>query len=245
MRRQEFMIRLRELLADLPEADKEDALRFYNEYFDDAGPENEETVLVELVSPETISKMLHEEIGTKQYPIPMRLFSGSRATQDGTFREFEDSVRSGAEEAAKVFGDSVKDGWQKIQEMDRGTRNTRIALLILLVLLVIVCAPFVGTAFGLLFGLAVAPFVLVIACGTGSVVLIIAAVLVWINALAKLPESFGGSMTLMGAGFLLLSLACLLMLGTRGAKKVLHWCVSGIKKLAGWVRDTWNGRIKR
>ena len=42
------MEKLRELLKTLPYGEQEDALQFYEEYFDDAGPENEQRVIEEL-----------------------------------------------------------------------------------------------------------------------------------------------------------------------------------------------------
>ena len=52
MNRVEFMETLSRLLQDIPEEDRIDALKYYNDYFDDAGPENEQNVIEELESPE-------------------------------------------------------------------------------------------------------------------------------------------------------------------------------------------------
>ena len=41
MNRREFMAQLERLLGELPESERVEALRFYNDYFDEAGPENE------------------------------------------------------------------------------------------------------------------------------------------------------------------------------------------------------------
>ena len=48
MNRQEFFRRLEYLLRGIPESDKMDALAYYNDYFDDAGRENEQQVIQEL-----------------------------------------------------------------------------------------------------------------------------------------------------------------------------------------------------
>ena len=52
MNRVEFMETLSRLLQDIPEEDRIDALKYYNDYFDDAGSENEQNVIEELESPE-------------------------------------------------------------------------------------------------------------------------------------------------------------------------------------------------
>ena len=52
MNRVEFIRQLESLLWDLSESDRLDAIAYYNDYFDEAGVENEECVLKELGSPE-------------------------------------------------------------------------------------------------------------------------------------------------------------------------------------------------
>ena len=53
MNRVEFMETLSRLLQDIPEEDRIDALKYYNDYFDDAGTENEQNLIEELESPES------------------------------------------------------------------------------------------------------------------------------------------------------------------------------------------------
>ena len=55
MNRIEFMETLSRLLMDIPEDDRIDALKYYNDYFDDAGSENEQKVIEELESPEKVA----------------------------------------------------------------------------------------------------------------------------------------------------------------------------------------------
>ena len=55
MNRIEFMETLSRLLLDIPEEDRIDALKYYNDYFDDAGSENEQNVIEELESPEKVA----------------------------------------------------------------------------------------------------------------------------------------------------------------------------------------------
>ena len=50
MNRNEYMAALRRALSVLPEEERASALRYYEEYFDDAGPENEQEVISEISS---------------------------------------------------------------------------------------------------------------------------------------------------------------------------------------------------
>ena len=51
MNREQFIAQLARLLQDLPPAERQEAIRYYQEYFDDAGEENEDAVIRELGSP--------------------------------------------------------------------------------------------------------------------------------------------------------------------------------------------------
>ena len=55
MTKQEFLQQLEQLLWDLPEEERLDAIWYYEDYFADAGAENEQRVLHELKSPELVA----------------------------------------------------------------------------------------------------------------------------------------------------------------------------------------------
>lgn len=55
MNRLEFMGKLERLLAGISPGEREEALQFYNEYFNDAGVENEDGVIEALGSPEAVA----------------------------------------------------------------------------------------------------------------------------------------------------------------------------------------------
>ena len=63
MNRIEFMEALSGLLQDIPEEDRMDALKYYNDYFDDAGAENEKNVIDEL---EVLKKWLQRSRQTER-----------------------------------------------------------------------------------------------------------------------------------------------------------------------------------
>lgn len=58
MNRAEFMEQLERLLGDIPEYERLDALAYYNDYFDDAGPENEEEIIRKLGSPAKVAAII-------------------------------------------------------------------------------------------------------------------------------------------------------------------------------------------
>ncbi len=67
MNRDEFLRQLERLLMNIPESDRLDAIAYYNDYFDDAGIENEQQVILELGSPEKVAETIREELDTTHY----------------------------------------------------------------------------------------------------------------------------------------------------------------------------------
>lgn len=61
MTRTAFLAALEQLLAPLPEAERKDALSYYEDYLDAAGPENEVRAIAELGSPEEVARKILDE----------------------------------------------------------------------------------------------------------------------------------------------------------------------------------------
>ena len=62
MNRIDFMAQLKRLLSDIPESDKNDAIAYYNDYFDEAGAENEDQVIRELGNPGKVAAMIRASL---------------------------------------------------------------------------------------------------------------------------------------------------------------------------------------
>ena len=61
MTRNAFLAALEQLLAPLPESERKDALSYYEDYLDAAGPENEARAIAELGSPEEVARKILDE----------------------------------------------------------------------------------------------------------------------------------------------------------------------------------------
>lgn len=71
MTRQEYMQQLAALLAAMPEAERRDALDYYEEYFDAAGPEKEAQTIQKLGSPQNVAEKIWEGTGAQSgTPMP-------------------------------------------------------------------------------------------------------------------------------------------------------------------------------
>lgn len=60
MNKAEFMKELERLLQNIPDNEREEALNYYEEYFNDAGEENEQKVLAELESPQKVADKIKD-----------------------------------------------------------------------------------------------------------------------------------------------------------------------------------------
>ena len=62
MRKDAFLKRLEMLLSEISAEEREEAMAFYRGYFEDAGEENEETILAELGSPENVAETIKRDL---------------------------------------------------------------------------------------------------------------------------------------------------------------------------------------
>lgn len=68
MKRDEFMAQIARLLADLPESERMEAIRYYNDYLDEAGVENEEQAIEELGDPREIAENIKADLQEMIFP---------------------------------------------------------------------------------------------------------------------------------------------------------------------------------
>lgn len=85
MDRAEFMRRLTASLSDVPPTEREEAIQYYNDYFDDAGEGNEQSVIASLGSPEELAKFIKAGLSDGG--------SAGEFTESG-FRSFEEQRKN-------------------------------------------------------------------------------------------------------------------------------------------------------
>lgn len=79
MTRAEFLAQLRAALSDFSAEEREDALNFYEEYFNEAGPANEAAVLAELGSPAKVARIIRANCPSAGDGTPARRASTRKA----------------------------------------------------------------------------------------------------------------------------------------------------------------------
>lgn len=69
MNKEEFLQQFKKNLINISDTEKEDAVRYYTEYFEEAGEENEQKVIEELGSPVMLARKLSAEAAIKDINI--------------------------------------------------------------------------------------------------------------------------------------------------------------------------------
>ena len=122
MTKKEFMDQLARLLGGLSQSERQEALDYYNSYFDDAGPENEAAVIQELGSPGKVAAIIKADLadeGEDFGEYTEKGFQDTRSQEEGQMPEmFQKQDRRSRGYQVRRRRDSGRDPW-------RGRRNCR------------------------------------------------------------------------------------------------------------------------
>ena len=147
MNRQQFLEQLEAELSGLAPVERQEALKFYVEYLDEAGPENEAAVLAELGSPQKVAAIIRANLGLSdesavphETPKPSLTLNGPDWS-----RKTEQQAQSGAPGA----GSAAYGG----QPFPKSKNNSRVLLVLLLVFTSPLWIGILGGLFGALMGL--------------------------------------------------------------------------------------------
>ena len=201
MDRAQFMRELENLLTDIPETEKREALEFYDNYFDDAGPENEVLVLRELGSPEKVAAIIKADLkGSEEQ------YEYGEYTEHG----YEDPrTKEQGQMPEKYAGEKGKE--------NRFFRTGNQTVLILAVILLVFISPFVKGAVGGILTFVVAilllPFWLIVGLGIGSVVLLLVGIAAIVAGAGLCATMTGTGIMTAGVGCLLIAVGILMALG--------------------------------
>lgn len=211
MNRNEFMSALEQRLSLLNAEDREDALRYYEELFDEAGPLGEQKILDDLDDVDTIARQILADSGVPTDGRPQFMI-------DEAVRK-DNTSQAGAQQRRSTV-DQIK------EDIGGMSRNTKIALL---VALLIVTSPVWGGvlsgALGLLLGLISVIFGLVIAFTAAGAGLIISGFVY----LFKAPPL---GLVILGLGLVVTALDILLIF------PLVKWGINLLVKFIRWAIDT-------
>ena len=212
MSREEFMRRLEYLLSDIPDEEKSDAIEYYRDYLEEAGPENEEQVMKEFGSPERIAAIVRTELSGN-------LKDGGEFTEKGYQDDrFKDpnyqmakhyDLPETTEESGRLEGEAGEG-----EKKEKKSQNTnKIAKIIIWILLIVSASPLLlgigGGIMGLLGGLLGLLAAAVIVAGAVTFAFFVAGAAFIVAGFISMPFHPLGGALLIGIGVLGLGLGFL------------------------------------
>lgn len=224
MSRAEFMERLRALLSEIEESEREEALNYYEDYFNDAGEENEQEVIKALGSPEKVAKTIMDGLNDShgaQGEFSETGFSGYEA-------EEKNEVGYHEEPKKQRFSDTLK---------NLGTGGI-VLILVLAIFALPVLGPIVIGIISAIGGILLAAAGVLFALVIVGAALLIAGIAVFAAAAASLFVTPPVGILLFGIALLLLGIGILLeILGIwivwKLLPSIIRWIVRTIRRLLG------------
>lgn len=173
MNKVEFMRQLESLLQNISEQERSEALHYYDDYFDDAGPENEQAVLEALGNPARVAENIRRDLYGAGYGdgyVARKPVTGRELTEYGAAAEEDrkqEEIRQNTTAQQTVYASTsaATDTWQGGAQTNPVWENTgrggqsgsRKAdkepmptwLIVLIVILCIFCLPLGGGVLGI------------------------------------------------------------------------------------------------
>ena len=209
MNRYEFMRQLEMLLADITPSERKEALQFYNDYFDDAGAENEQEVIKVLGSPEKVAETIKADLTGD---------ATGEFTENG-YKDFYNKGEEIIEYGQGVNGQKQENpyqngtyqggGFQNGQENTyQNTGNSRKGMsagqIVLLVVLCICAAPILipiaAVIFAVFVAIAAVLFALFISVAAIAFAMVVVGVVLLVVGIVKMFAAPFGGMCLAGTG---------------------------------------------
>lgn len=187
MNRIEFMTELAALLQDVPAEERRDAMKYYNDYFDDAGEENEQKVIEELESPAKVAATMKENLGRQESAEGEFTETGYRDTR------FEQKDMPAGREYH-----------QRSTEAPRTNNTLKVILIIAIILVGLpVALPVALGIAGCVIGGIAAIFCVFAALVIASIAVVIAGISVFCAGIAAIIPELAVGLALIGTGLIL------------------------------------------
>lgn len=208
MNRQEFLRQLESLLYAIPANERADALAYYNDYFDEAGIENEQSVIQELGSPQKVAQSIIEDFRS----------SGYEQTYENTNGQYSQNTYQNYHHTEKK---KLKT-WQ----------------IVLLIVLAIIGSPiWIGLAtglFGVVIGIIASVFATIVSLFASGLGLMFGGIIVaGVGVLGVMVRPLEG-VTSMGVGLILTAIGILLLL--LSVLITFAWIPKLVKAIISWIK---------
>ena len=247
MNRQEFLNELENLLQNIPVADRQEAIQYYADYFEDAGIENEAQVINKLGSPERVAAIIQEDLRSDSlgdigeftengYHNPAYDKTNVEAVVKVEKPNYQSSNQTnsthGYTENGNTAGQNAGSAnWQQEKEptyVYEYSKIPKILLIIGAILLIPVGIPLISAGFGILIAIISVVFSLVVAFGGISFGLILGGVITFVAGIVQIFTLPMVAFLVSGVGLLLIGIGLLFAILTRYCAILIPMTIRGI-----------------
>lgn len=226
MSKKEFMEELELLLGELPGEEREEAIQYYESYFEEAGADQEQIVLDELGSAGRIAAQIIRDYRAEN--------GGGMYTEKGyqpqePERQSPIRYNGGEKKEEQSTGETKTSGVYVTKKGLSG--GALVALIIIAVLTFPIWISILGVAFGLLMGLFGASVGIVVGFGMGGIGGLISGVIFFALGLVNVFTTPVAGAAVMAIGLILFGCGCLMIAVAGGVIQLAIWFVKGIINL--------------
>ena len=196
MNRSDFMNQLERLLQNISPTEREAALQYYNDYFDDAGPENEKEVIEALGNPARVAENIKRDL-----------------------QENSETRAKASDRALVEYGKAINIQSQPQPErpVEKKAEMPTWAIVLLAVLLVLASPAILGVGtgvFGIIVGVLASWFAIIFGFGVAALALFVATFILVIVGIMCIPADALVGMGLIGCGLLCCGIGILFLMLT-------------------------------
>ena len=244
MSRTEYMRELDALLRGISKEEREEAMQYYNDYFDDAGSENEQNVIEELESPEKVAMKIKadredtedgKEGGTEKTIGKVTgenaAYSGAREQHDreNTYQYYQEDTY-GEEKDNKIYQDNGTYDYESQEKKPWTNKWLKLAMIIAIVVIGFpIVIPLGAGILALIAGIVIAVFCLFAAIVIGFAAVVMVGVVLFAAGIGSLFANPGVGLAVLGAGLMVIAIGVIgTVVGVRLCIIVFPGIVRGI-----------------
>lgn len=222
MKKEEFLEELENLLLGISEEERADAIAFYRSYFEDAGEENESSILEELGSPQKVADSILKDLGVDTQT------AGTGNAQGGA--------------------DTGNTGYYNAAQQQVPPQKDNAGMTVLFIVLAVLASPIwlslLVVAASIVFAIIVTVFALAVSAVAVMAALLIGGVVLTISGIMLIPGgNLAAGIGLIGGGCLIVALGLLaLLLCVLVCGVFLPWAVKSLLRQCKKLLDKRKGR---
>lgn len=227
MNRKKFIEELAFLLQDIEDSEREEAMQYYEDYFDEAGPENEQQVIIDLGSPERVAAIIKAGLDDR---FDQDIEYSEKGMDNSNYKQSSEIIDAkviSEEEVDQEDDDNYRHQDNKSHFKGNSDRN-RILLVLIIIGALFLALPIGGSILGLGLGFFGAVFGLGVGVLCGGVACFIAAIICFVKAFMIIAAFPGAGLITMAAGFGLIALAFVFFWLAKGMIKIIPVVIRGV-----------------